>query len=116
MLRKIGAGILGVVALGLALVSAACGGESLADISPEIGVDQISVVDDSYEPRVVQVTQGTTVTWTWEGSRRHNVVGEGFQSELRTEGTFSHTFDTPGSYRYLCTLHGGMTGAVIVTE
>ena len=44
------------------------------------------------------------------------MVGEGFQSDLQSEGTFTHNFETPGSFRYLCTLHGGMTGAVIVTE
>lgn len=116
MLRKLSAGILGVVVLAMALVSAACGGESLSDITPAIGVHEVAVIDDSYEPRVIQVSQGTEVTWVWDGKRQHNVIGEAFQSELQTEGTFSHTFDTPGAYRYLCTLHGGMTGAVIVTE
>lgn len=104
------AGLLAVVVLG------ACGGQSLSDITPEIGVDQVAVEDNRFEPRVIQVNRGTTVTWTWTGDRDHNVVGEGFQSDLQSEGTFTHTFDTMGSFRYLCTLHGGMTGAVIVTE
>lgn len=113
MLRTIRGGIVALLAAG---ILAGCGGQALADIPPEVGVDQVAVQDDEFAPRVIQVTQGTEVTWTWEGNRRHNVVGEGFQSELMTEGTFQHTFETPGSYRYLCTLHGGMTGAVIVTE
>ncbi len=109
---------LGLVLLAATIVgvASACSGESLADITPEIGVDQVTVEDDKFSPRVIQVSQGATVTWTWDAGRDHNVVGEGFQSELQREGTFAHTFDTPGSYRYLCTLHGGMTGAVIVTE
>ncbi len=112
----------GLRALGLALLAAAVVAtasaceESLADITPEIGVDQVAVQDDKFSPRVIQITRGTEVTWTWDANRDHNVVGEGFQSELQREGTFSHTFTTPGSFRYLCTLHGGMTGAVIVTE
>jgi len=108
---------LGLVLLAAAIVvtASACE-ESLADITPEIGVDQVSVQDDKFSPRVIQVTQGTTVTWTWDAGRDHNVAGEAFQSELQREGTFAHTFTTPGSFRYLCTLHGGMTGAVIVTE
>jgi len=108
---------LGLVLLAAAVVATATAcAESLADITPEIGVDQVSVEDDKFVPRVIQISQGTTVTWIWDGRRDHNVVGEGFQSALQREGTFSHTFDTPGSFRYICTLHGGMTGAVIVTE
>jgi plastocyanin len=32
-----------------------------------------------------------------------------------TSGTYSHTFTTPGTYHYQCTIHSGMTGVVIVT-
>jgi len=31
------------------------------------------------------------------------------------EGTFSHRFTQPGSYRYLCTLHPNMAGRIEVT-
>lgn len=109
-------GALGLLALLAVVILGGCGGQSLADITPEIGVDQVTVEDNRFGPRVVQVNRGTTVTWTWMGDRDHNVVGEGFQSDLQSEGAFTHTFDTMGSFRYLCTLHGGMTGAVIVTE
>lgn len=29
-------------------------------------------------------------------------------------GTYAHTFASAGTYNYRCTLHGGMTGSVIV--
>lgn len=108
-----------VVVAALAVVLgavAACGGESLEDITPAIGVDEVRVLDDRYEPRVIQVSAGTTVTWVWEGDRQHDVVGQGFRSDLQAEGTFSHTFTEPGWYPYLCRLHAGMTGAVTVTQ
>jgi plastocyanin len=28
--------------------------------------------------------------------------------------TFSRTFDSPGEFRYICSLHPGMTGVVVV--
>ena len=115
-LARLRIGFLGLLAVTAVALLGACGGQSLSEITPEIGVDQVEVKDDRFEPRVIQVNRGTTVTWTWTGDRDHNVVGEGFQSDLQSEGTFTHTFETPGSFRYLCTLHGGMTGAVIVTE
>lgn len=105
-------------ALGLSLFLAACGSaQRLDDVEPVDGVTEVAVDDNVYEPRVIRVPAGSEVTWTWEGGARHNVVGDvGFQSELIREGTFSHVFDAPGTYNYLCTLHGGMTGRVIVTE
>ena len=77
---------------------------------------QVRVVDNDFEPSVLQVTTGDTVTWTWEGSRDHNVVGEAFQSETQASGTFTHTFAQPGTYSYQCALHEGMRGEIIVTD
>lgn len=91
--RTVGFGLLAALVVG---VVGACGGESLSDITPEIGVDRVAVEDNRFGPRVIQVSRGTAVTWTWEGDRDHNVVGEGFQSDLQSEGTFTHTFETPG--------------------
>lgn len=112
-LRTVGVGILAVLVAGFLV---ACSGQNLEEIEPEVGVDQVEVDDNTFDARVVQVTPGTTVTWTWVGGNDHNVVGEGFQSDLQKDGTFQHTFDTPGWYKYICTLHGGMTGAVSVVE
>jgi plastocyanin len=30
--------------------------------------------------------------------------------------TFTHRFDTPGTYPYFCGVHNSMTGTVIVTN
>ncbi len=40
---------------------------------------------------------------------------EGWKSgKPQSEGSFTHTFDQPGTYGYRCTLHGGMDGRVVV--
>jgi plastocyanin len=42
--------------------------------------------------------------------------GEGWTSgDPQRSGTFTHTFDRPGTYPYRCTLHDGMDGRVVVT-
>jgi plastocyanin len=79
------------------------------------GVTEVGVYDNYFDPASISVPAGTTVTWRWQGQSSHNVVGDGFESPVQTEGEFSHTFDTPGTVPYECTLHGGMTGEVIVT-
>ena len=113
MIRRLTTVLLAASTLGLL---AGCGSENLEDIDPEVGVTQVSVEDYRYGPRVIQVPAGTEVTWTWEGNDRHNVVGEGFRSDVIRGGTFAHTFEEPGWYLYLCTMHAGMTGAVSVVE
>lgn len=75
----------------------------------------------AFAPVVVRVSPGTTVTWEWTGrGGAHNVVAEdgSFQSQLTgSEGTtFSHTFESEGTYEYACTPHRsmGMKGVVVV--
>src|SRR5262245_54020579 len=83
---------------------------------PVVGVTEVAVRDNSFRPDAIQVPIGTTVTWRWEGDADHNVVGDGFESPVQDEGTFSHTFTEPGNYDYRCTLHPFMDGEVVVTE
>ena len=66
----------------------------------------------------IEVAVGTTVTWTNEDSAPHTVTqsgGGGFQSgAINQGGTFSFTFDTPGTYEYFCEFHPDMKGVIIV--
>jgi plastocyanin len=60
---------------------------------------------------------GQEVTWTNHDPAQHTVTqeGGGFDSgKMAAKGTFSHTFDQPGEYRYICALHPGMKGKVVV--
>jgi plastocyanin len=99
----------------LALLGAGCGGDDGGGAAPaEPGT--VAVRDNVFVPKTVEISAGDTVTWNWEGSALHNVVGDGFQSETQKSGDFEHTFDDPGTYDYVCTLHPGMTGKVEVSE
>lgn len=106
-----------ILVLGAGLVLAfgvACSGN--LDEIDAVAADHVMVDDNTFEARVIEVEPGTTVTWTWAGSRPHDVAGEGWASDIQSEGEFQHTFEAPGAYDYKCTLHGGMTGRVIVTQ
>ncbi|MEX2372608.1 MAG: hypothetical protein WD800_02280 [Dehalococcoidia bacterium] len=106
--------VVGALAVGAAAV--ACGGASLDTIEPAVGVMEVSVLDNRFEPRVIEVEAGVEVTWDFAGRRDHNVVGGGWGSDVMREGTFSHTFEAAGTHNYLCTLHGGMSARVLVVE
>jgi plastocyanin len=75
------------------------------------------------DPAQDTVAVGQAVTWTWTltGAIPHSVRSQGTPSftssnELTGSGmTFSHTFDTPGTYHYDCAVHGSaMSGTIVV--
>lgn len=76
----------------------------------------IEVRDNSFLPRTYNTAVGDTVWWVWSGNVGHDVVfGDGGPSStVRSFGDFKRVFNTAGSYNYLCTLHGGMVGTIIV--
>jgi plastocyanin len=112
-----------LVALALAaVVLTGCGGDgggggNAADAAPVTGVTEVAAKDNQFTPPAIQVTAGTTVTWTFDDRFvPHDVTGDGFTSgDPRRSGTFTHTFDRPGTYDYRCTVHDGMDGRVVVT-
>lgn len=74
----------------------------------------VDVGDNWFAPEELVVEIGTEVTWVWEGRSVHDVVGDGFESDVIAEGSFTHTFEAEGAYPYVCTLHPGMEGTVYV--
>ena len=108
---------------------------AFAALSPAIAADSgVSIVGKSFDPSTLVVTQGTTVTWTVTQaigephtvtSKAENGQAQGavFDSQktdpnltkLKDNGaTFQFTFNTPGTYDYMCVVHSGMTGQIVV--
>jgi plastocyanin len=85
-----------------------------ADLLPLIA--DVVVRDNYFEPSALEIAPGMTVVWILEGLAPHNVVGLEFESPVQTSGVFSVAFADPGSYDYVCTLHRGMHGRVLVAE
>jgi plastocyanin len=92
----------------------------------------------AFEPEEVEVAVGGTVEWYF-ASGGHNVTshpdahrkcenpegaepftsyeGESHMSVNDVDSTFSHTFETPGEYTYVCTPHATqMVGYITVVE
>ncbi|HEX6022882.1 MAG TPA: plastocyanin/azurin family copper-binding protein [Solirubrobacter sp.] len=70
----------------------------------------------------VTITTGDTVTWDFTGSQQiHNVADgdrpfgqERYKSDFLTSGTYSFQFGEAGTYRFVCQVHSGMEGTLIV--
>jgi plastocyanin len=77
----------------------------------------IKMVDTKFDPETASVDAGQEVCWVNEDSIQHNAVAENdaFKSELFNKGeTFTATVDQPGTIKYVCTVHPGMTGELDV--
>ena len=72
-----------------------------------------------FEPAVVRVKPGTTVTWIQDDGAPHTVTGNKGElaSATMTGGQrFTHTFGAAGSYDYACNFHPMMKGQVVVED
>jgi plastocyanin len=81
----------------------------------------VEIREFAFQPPVVEVAVGGSVTWTNHDRFPHDVAqlpaGSGFSSPQLGDGeSFTQTFDTPGVIDYFCPLHPTMTGQVIVHE
>jgi plastocyanin len=133
-----------VLASGAALVGALSGCVTGGTSPPEDSYD-IGMTSIDFEPRELTVRPGTEVIWRNTNSRTHTVTAyEGtlpagaeyfasgnFDSQtaavnaynnaleggIVSEGTYSHTFEVPGSYGYFCIPHrdADMAGVIEVT-
>jgi plastocyanin len=103
-----------LLAAALVLVATACASQGSAEPPPSVEGPAVAVRDYEFEPASLAVETGATVTWVWQGSAPHDVVGQGFESPDQSAGTFRHTFEQPGTHAYECTIHPGMEGTIVV--
>ena len=108
--------------VGLALL-AGCGGDDdggQPGSSAACADDAVTIkmVDTKFDPEQATVKTGQKVCWVNEDSIQHDAVAESgasFKSELFNKGeTFTATVDQPGTVKYVCTVHPGMTGELTV--
>lgn len=132
LLRRAG---LAVLALGLAPVTAACGGAARTSGSTGGGTVIEMNDDNRFVPENATIKVGDTVTWRNVGSVGHTITGDPSratkESSVRLpagagpwdsgyvsgDKSWSRKFDTPGEYTYFCIPHEamGMVASLTVT-
>jgi plastocyanin len=83
----------------------------------EVPADATMVViaNLAFDPSAITVPTGTTVAWTNDDAVPHTVTSTdgAFDSGIFDPGgSFSFTFNEPGSFAYICQLHPQMQGTV----
>ena len=104
-----------VAVLSAALFVVGCGGGG--ESSEPVATTEVEMVKSyRFDPEAIQIDAGDTVTWTNADNFTHTVQVEGQGDHEVGQGeSVSITFDEPGTYDYVCTLHSkDMDGTVIV--
>jgi plastocyanin len=81
------------------------------------GPNEVWIQGNAFTPATINVTAGTTITWTNKDAVAHTVTsttGLFNSGSLATGKTFSKMFSGTGSYPYFCSVHPTMTATVIV--
>ena len=97
-----------------AAVAAGCGA---AGTSTPVATDHVQMAKSyRFDPKVIEIKAGESVTWTNNDNFTHTVkVEDGPDHKVGRGDSVSIRFDKPGTYHYVCTLHShDMHGTVIV--
>lgn len=112
----------------LALVVTACGpaaddstvpGEAPTTDAVATTGGEVAMENISFQPDELTVSAGTTVTWTNLDGVAHTTTSDDAvwdSGGLAGGGTFSFTFDEPGTFQYLCSIHPAQMRATITVE
>jgi plastocyanin len=104
-----------------ATMAGAAGGNATTSVS--MGPGSSTKTTDAFTPNPIQVSVGSTVTWTNDDTVIHTVnAGTSptesglFTSPIMNPGdTFEYTFTEAGEVPYFCILHPNMVGTAIVS-
>ena len=100
----------------LAVIAAVAAGCGSSDSEPVATTSVTMAKSYRFDPGTIEIEAGQTVTWTNDDNFTHTVQVDGQEDhEVGRGESVSITFDSPGTYHYVCTLHRrDMDGDVIV--
>jgi plastocyanin len=82
-----------------------------------VAADQaVTIAGFAFSPKTVTVNVGDTVTWTNNDTATHTATSAGnFDTgSIGGGASKSVTFQTAGTFAYVCSIHSSMTGTVVV--
>jgi plastocyanin len=109
--------IAGVSVLGPWSGPASAGGGCHTGVTQGSG-EVVELVDACFTPTTLRIEPGDPVTFVNRDTMDHNVVANGWGhfDDLAPDDRFAVSFDDRGIYPFACTLHPGMTGAIVVGD
>src|SRR5439155_4935896 len=113
--------VIGPRALRLALGAGflfALGTSMSAHAAPPATTVEVTIQNFAFSPLTISIDKGDTIRWTNLDSAPHGAVTvqPGFVTQILGQGqSTTTTFDRPGTFDYICNVHGAtMRGTVVV--
>jgi plastocyanin len=125
MTRKILVMLVGMVVVGTVLAAPASAGgfcsDPAADLYSDESGDLVAMAESCFSPTVLRVRPGDTVTFVNKDAEFHAVGGVAgtfgdMHREIASEERVRITFEEEGIFPYVCILHPGMGGAIVVGD
>jgi len=122
VVRVIGvAALLAVAAVGAGDALAGGGGCDVSTKATDAAGSSVTLKDCGFAPVVLRAPAGAKITWLNEDHVPHGVHGLGWgmpdqMGVLKRSEKYEQAFANPGIYPYMCYVHPGMSGVVIVGE
>ena len=108
----------------LAMLYAACAAgpapaTTQAASQPAAAANTVVIDNFTFSPATLTVAAGTSVTWVNRDDVPHTVTSAHDPRVLNSpaldsDGKYTFTFKTAGTYEYYCTVHPHMTAKVVV--
>jgi plastocyanin len=100
------------LAIAAAVLACACGLASAGAAQRHM----VQMKDFQIQPAELKIKRGESVTWTNSDIVAHTVTATGqFDSgAIGPNASWTHRFDKPGRYAYVCTYHPTMKATVVV--
>ena len=99
-------------------------GSTTTPATPLPGGNTVTIQNFAFSPPTMTVSQGATVTWVNQDAVNHQVINDASGSNaegaifnspvIPKGGSYSFTFNIPGTYPYHCTIHPSMKGTITV--
>lgn len=88
---------------------------------PKVGPDTVVMRNIAFNPQTIHVRVGQTVTWVNRDDAPHNITyasGPRFVSSetFKNGESFTLKLTHPGTIHYICTIHPGMKGTIVVSR
>jgi plastocyanin len=85
-------------------------------VAPVLAADRtVTIAEFTFSPGSVTVNVGDRVTWTNNDAVAHTATGSGFNTgNIAGGASKSVTFQSAGTFDYICAVHPTMTGTVLV--
>ena len=118
--------IIAVPFISILLILAACARQAPVEPAPTTpapepapiqGYTEIVIRGRSFNPEIITVGTGTTVSWVSTEGEQHTVtsdIPDLFNGTIEPFGSFSYTFTERGDFEYFCVIHGQMGMRAVV--